>query len=434
VIGVTKSEQLFLALNGVDLTLELLLVVAPPQRKQLLGFLSDLLANSAAHQYLYEWEAPPGAKLPSHDGITAGTDVEQGSMLGATASAGAVSPLGPSQSGRFTALELLLSFWPSPSLLERSEKRVQAQLRYKSDPASGGGGSPLSPSATVPEEDSDMEDEHAFRLHRDEEEKESEEERRAERYAASLDAEARAAQSLPRVQSNQHLKPALYAIFSRLGFDGVVERDDADSPPSSMNPFVSRATPVQRATLYEISRFVDGVRAATLAAIQRRLEEEGVRLVASDAAFFSDNGSHLTDLSSRGAAFDESAWEAHQEEERAGLDAYLWQVTARKTSSEQFALANARKSKRQSMRRRLQYKEMREQMLRQSEAQDTSRDDEPAVDSEPEVHAAVDSSILSPIAAVAQPEVPASPEPSVEQQREDEEEDIEVSSEHMLPC
>jgi hypothetical protein len=382
VIGVPKSEALFLALNGVDLTFELLLLVAPAQRKQVLGFLSDLLANTASHKYVYEWDSPPGAKLPGVDGGVSAGLAAGGATIGDRT--GAISPLSSvggshadesssAANGGFTALELLLSLWPSPSLLERNEKHVQGHLRYKSGASVGDGATPLSPSIVVPEEDSDMEEDEAsprsqrFRYKQLRAEREERENAtREERYASSVALQARAAASLPRVSTNQHLKPCLYAIFSRLGLDGVTE--DGDDDPHAVSPFVARATPVQRATLFEIARFVDTMRAATLASIEQRLREEGVSVVASDAEFLSQNRAHLDSLTDGATRFEAHMWGAHQAAERAAIDAYLHAITDRKESNEQFLLANARRARKQTMRRRLLYKEMRQQMLRNSAA------------------------------------------------------------------
>ena len=119
-----------------------------------------------------------------------------------------------------------------------------------------------------------------------------------------------------------------------------------------------------------MSRYVDALRAATLAGIERKLvEEEGVKLVESDAAFLRANAAHLSALDSTGAEYDESQWHAFQDLERAEIDEYLYRITSRKSQNEQFLVANARRTKKQTMRRRLLYKEMRQQMLRNSTQQ-----------------------------------------------------------------
>ena len=439
IIGVAKSEQLFLALNGLDLVLDLLVLVGAPQRKQVLGFLSDLLANPLSHQYLFEWQASRGAKLPADQPVSlvalrTAESERSGAISPMSSASGSLSSVNGSATSAgltFTALELLLSFWPSASLLERNEKQLAGHLRFKPTTINGSApGSPLPPGYDAPEEDSDAEENERRGPDDGEEEEKQSESARGERYRNHVASTAASASNLARVSSNQHLKPALYAIFSRLGFAGVDSNDESGSD-ARMNPFVSRATPVQRATLFEISRYVDELRATTLLQIETKLrEQDGLNIVESDTAFLRANAEHLDALRSTSSDFDAAAWGSYQSLEKAAIDHYLWQLTSRKEQQEAFMIANARRTKKQTMRRRLLYKEMRQQMLRNSNGPTADTNDAhgsaaaaAARDTLPKTGTAILTEQKSQLSLQQQAFTLQQ-----EQQREEDDEDIEVSA------
>lgn len=313
VVGIRTNEELFLALNGIDLLLDLLLICPAPQRKQVLGLLADLLHVSGSERFLFEWRSGPGRVLPN--GATSANappiaDLAAGSRSHSSSVASLPSAQLfdlAAQTDGFSALDLLLSLWPEPTLRDQQQKQLYGTLSEGDEAGDVGSVAHKSSSSSL----------------------------------------------LPRVGSNLSLRPALYAIFARIGF-----RDD--------NPFLVNATPVQRGQLYSIAHFVDRLRSDSLAAVASRLTDEGIQLVEEDAQFLQQNFLQRDDAAEQANAFQEQQLQAQQEVDAEEIENYLHQITSRKDQNEAFLISSAKRARKQTMRRRLLYKEMRQQMLKNS--------------------------------------------------------------------